>query len=99
VFAVSLKTSGGERKLDVYIGGGKSAQFNVSPEELTGEPRLLFRLPRQVDMVFPRDSAVIRHGGKRVKHTFETLLGLDNLMSDKPWGREIRESGREFSNF
>lgn len=81
VFAVSLKTSVGERKLDVNIDGGKSAQFNVSPEELTGEPRLFFRLPRQVDMVFPRDSAVIRHGGKRVMHTFETLLGLDTLMS------------------
>jgi len=81
VFAVALKTSSGERKLDVYIDGGKSTQFNVSPEELAGEPQLYFRLPRKVDMVFPRGSAVVRHGGKRVKHTFETLLGLDTLMS------------------
>ncbi len=71
-----------KKKLDVFIQAGKSIQINLEKEVKTDEFNLSFSLPRRVDVVLPRATAIMRHGGKRVKHTLDALLGLDSLLSN-----------------
>ena len=59
------------------------------PEMTDSGMKLIFSLPRKVDMVLPRQTAVLRHGGKKIRHRLETLLGLDGFM-DQPGIKSLK---------
>jgi len=88
VYLASLKAGGNEQRLDVYVDSGKSMEFKL-PEMNDGTVNLVFSLPRRVDMVLPRQAAVVRHGGRKIRHRLETLLGLDGFM-DQPGIKSLK---------
>jgi hypothetical protein len=88
IYAISLKTGETEQRLDVYVDSGKSMEFTL-PEMTDSGMKLIFNLPRKVDMVLPRQAAVVRHGGKKIRHRLETLLGLDGFM-DQPGIKSLK---------
>ncbi len=88
IYVISLKAGETEHRLDVYVDSGKSMEFTL-PEMTDSGMKLIYNLPRKVDMVVPRQTAVVRHGGKKVRHRLETLLGLDGFM-DQPGIKSLK---------
>ena len=88
IYVISLEAGEVELRLDVYVDSGKSMEFAL-PETIDGGMKLIFNLPRKVDIVLPRQTAVVRHGGKKVRHRLETLLGLDGFM-DQPGIKSLK---------
>lgn len=78
---VSLKDENLDKKLDLNIEPGRSIEFDLGESGVTADAELVLNLQRKADLVLPRSSSVLRHGGKPIRHTLETLLGLDSLLS------------------
>jgi hypothetical protein len=79
--AVSLKDENLDKKLDLKIEPGRSIEFDLGESGVTADAELVLSLQRKADLVLPRSSSVLRHGGKPIRHTLEALLGLDSLLS------------------
>ncbi len=81
LYMISLKSSEAEKKIDAFVDAGNSIELTLTEMNDADDLTLTFSVPRKVDIILPRANTAIRHGGKRIKQTLNSLLGLDSLMS------------------
>ncbi|MBN1356106.1 hypothetical protein JXA40_07530 [bacterium] len=75
LYLKEITGEGFTRRRDVYIGCGKSIRMNLDePECLTPNLTFEFTVPCVVDIVFPRSSFAIRHGGLISAEQFDSIL-------------------------
>jgi hypothetical protein len=81
----------GERELDLPLAPRQHIQIPLTEAEAAGPLSFSWSVRCLADLIVPRDSALVRHAGKREKLSWDEWLGLDDL-ADLPWIKRLRRA-------